>query len=384
MSSERTADWDPATEEVMRDQRAAFDVMRESCPVAYSDAFQWSVFRHEDIVRILRDHETFSNAVSEYKSVPNGMDPPEHTEYRRIIERYFSSERMQAFAPVCRQIASRLISQTLANQEIELMADFGRPFAARAQCAFLGWPAELAGVLAQWTTNNQRATHQRDRQALSDLAREFEEIIDTQLKARRHDSGTLQEDVTLELMNEQVRGRTLSNEETASILRNWTGGEVATLAASIGILVHFLAADISLQDELRSQPSLLPVAIDEILRIDGPLVLNRRMTTRAVELGGRSLEAGERLSLMWISGNRDPRAFPDPGAFRWDRDPKLNLLWGDGIHACPGAPLARLEMVTFLEELLKRTTRIRVSMDRLPTRAAYPGGGFSQVFVDID
>ena len=101
-------DWDPTAPEVLRDQRAAYDAMRRRCPVAYSEFLGWSLFRHEDVLRVLLDHETFSNAVSRHLSVPNGMDPPEHTAYRRLIEPFFSAEPVAAFEPVCREIAANL------------------------------------------------------------------------------------------------------------------------------------------------------------------------------------------------------------------------------------------------------------------------------------
>ena len=91
MNDQLEPDWDPRAEKVLRDPSAAYDEMRERCPVAYSDYLQWSLFRHEDITRVLNDHHTFSNVVSRHLSVPNGMDPPEHTAYRRLIESYFFS-----------------------------------------------------------------------------------------------------------------------------------------------------------------------------------------------------------------------------------------------------------------------------------------------------
>ncbi|MDW5375620.1 cytochrome P450 [Halomonas sp. HP20-15] len=88
---------------------------------------------------------------------------------------------------------------------------------------------------------------------------------------------------------------------------------------------------------MRSLPAwLLPAAIDEILRIDAPLMSNRRVTTCPVEIGGRRIEAGQRLILLWGSANRDEAVFGDPEEFRLDRDPSLNLLYGAGIHVCPG------------------------------------------------
>src|SRR5690242_17381377 len=104
MAKQHHQDWDPKSPDVQRDQRAAYDEMRRRCPVAYSDFMGWSLFRHEDVTRVILDHNTFSSAVSQHLSVPSGMDQPELTVYRRVIEPYFSEERMKAFEPVCRKI----------------------------------------------------------------------------------------------------------------------------------------------------------------------------------------------------------------------------------------------------------------------------------------
>src|SRR5690554_6174230 len=92
MNDTRQQDWDPRAEDVLNDQISAYDEMRHRCPVAFSDYLQWSLFRHADVMRVLEDHETFSNSASRHLSVPNAMDPPEHTRFRRIIEPYFRSE----------------------------------------------------------------------------------------------------------------------------------------------------------------------------------------------------------------------------------------------------------------------------------------------------
>lgn len=139
MNEDFEPDWDPRAENVIRDQGAMYDEMRERCPVAYSDYLQWSVFRHADVSRALNDHQTFSNATSQHLSVPNGMDPPEHTAYRRLIEPYFLPQRMAVFEPTCRAIVADLIRNTVAVGDVEVMADLALPFAVRVQCAFLGW-----------------------------------------------------------------------------------------------------------------------------------------------------------------------------------------------------------------------------------------------------
>lgn len=377
MNNATRTDWDPRSEEVSRDQRAAYDAMRERCPIAHSNLLQWSVFRHADVTRILNDPVTFSNAVSQHLSVPNGMDPPEQTEYRRVIDPYFSPQRMDAFEPTCRHISAELVQAALVSGEVELMADLALPFAVRVQCAFLGWPTHLHASLTRWTRKNHQATLAQDRQAMSAIALEFEALIDAMLEQRMQAGAQPQDDITTALMHEKVWGRPLSNEEIASILRTWTVGEIGSIAASIGILVHYLAQHPELQERLRTQPALLPAAIDEILRIQGPLVANRRITTCPVEIGGQKLEAGARLSLIWVSANRDGRVAQDPDTFSLERDPEDNLLYGTGIHVCPGAPLARMEMRVCLEELLQRTTHITPLADQPATNAQYPASGFA-------
>lgn len=382
MENEHQPDWDPRTEEVRRDQRAAYDKMRRTCPVAHSDFLGWSLFRHGDVMRALLDHETFSNAVSQHLSVPNGMDPPEHTVYRRIIEPYFSNERMQAFEPVCRKVAQGILRNQPKTGMVEVMSNIALPFAVRIQCAFLGWPESLHGTLIDWIRRSQEATLAQDRKALSEIALEFERIIDDLLESRRRPGAGPETDVTAALMHEKVWGRPLSNEEVASILRNWTAGEIGTISAAIGILLCYLAEHQELLSKLRADPALLPYSIDEILRMHGPLVANRRVTKRPIEVGGKRINAGERILLNWISANRDEEVFEEPDTFRFDRDQSKNLLYGAGIHVCPGAPLARLELRVFMEEFFANTKEFRLD-ERSLKRAVYPASGFASVSLRV-
>jgi cytochrome P450 len=370
-------DWDPRSEAVQRDQRAAYDEMRERCPVAYSDFLGWSLFRHEDILRVLNDPATFSNAVSRHLSVPDGMDPPEHTAFRRMIMPYFEPERVAAFEPQCREIAATLVQALQARDEVEFIDNFANGFAIRSQCASLGWPLDLCEPLRLWTAKNRQATFAEDRAAMAEIAREFEGYVQELLKIRRVAGDQASDDITSSLLRQRVQGRPLRDEEIVSVLRNWTVGEIGTISAALGILAHHLSEHPDLQQQLRTQPSLLPAAIEEILRIHGPLVANRRITTRAVEIGGRKIAAGERISLIWISANRDGRVFEDPATCRLDRDQTANLLYGAGIHVCPGAPLARMEMRVAVEELLAHTACMEPVPERPPTTAVYPGSGFA-------
>jgi cytochrome P450 len=375
------ADWDPRSPDVLRDQIAAYDEMRARCPVAYSEYLHWSVFKHADIVRILNDPTTFSNEVSAHRSVPNGMDPPVHTEYRRVIEPYFSPERMAAFEPVCKHLAERLVAELPADRDFEVMSELARDFALEAQAAFLDWPAELHEPLREWTHKNHEATLSGDRVATAAVALEFDRHIRSVLDERRRRRVTNADDVASRLLREQLGDRGLTDEEIVSILRNWTVGELATIAASVGILVQYLAAHADVAETVRERRDLLPAAIDEVLRIHPPLIASRRRATCPASVGQRFLLAGDRLTVMWASANRDEHVFGTPDGFRLDRDPADNLLYGAGIHVCPGAPLARLELRLLLQALLESNRRIVLSSERSPVPAVYPASGFSALWV---
>ncbi len=356
--------------------------MRQRCPVAHSAYLHWSVFGHADVVRVLHDHETFSNAVSTHVAVPNGMDPPQHTTFRRIVDAYFTPEAMHAFEPTCAVIARVLVAGLPAG-EADIITDLAEPFAQQVQCAFMGWPGSLHEPLRQWVKRNQHATLSGDREAMAGIALEFDGYIRAQLDARRKAGATAPDDATTRLLHEQVDGRPITDDEIVSIVRNWTVGELGTIAASVAILVHYLATHAGVQTHVRAHRADLPAAIDEILRIEAPLIANRRITACPVEIGGRSIGEQERVSIIWASANRDEQVFDDPDEFRLDRDPSLNLLYGAGIHDCPGAPLARLELRVLIEALLDATTHIEPIADHPPTRAQYPAGGFSGVVVSL-
>ncbi|MCZ7591090.1 MAG: cytochrome P450 [Kiritimatiellae bacterium] len=362
------------------DQYAEIDRDREEYGVKHSEQLGWAVMRHADVMQVLLDWQTFSSVVSNRLSVPAGMDPPAHTPFRKIIEPYFSPARVAEFEPSCRQLAHSLVKKMLERSEhAEIVGEFARPFAAHAQCDYLGWPNYMEEGLHRWGVRNRKAIREQNRETLVKSAEVFEYLIAEMLDDRRRERSGPDRDLTSRLMFEQVNDRQIKDEEIVSILRNWTAGEIGTIAAAVGIIAHFLAAHPDMQELLRSDFSKLPYAIDEILRITAPLTTNRRVTTRAVNLGGHEIGAKERITILWAGANRDPRVFEDPVNFRWDRDTTKNLLYGAGIHVCPGAPLARMELIVATEELLAQTKSLRFNPERPPVPAEFPDGGFASV-----
>lgn len=361
----------------------AYDQLRQRCPVMHDQQLHWALLKHADVLAVVKDHQTFSSVVSRHVSVPNGMDQPEHTTYRTLIEPYFNEKRMAAFEPICRQIAADLVKHAPKNQEFEFIADFARVYAVQVQCAFLGWPKSLYEPLNQWVRKNHQATLAQDRPAMSAIALEFDGFIRELLDKRRQADAQAPDDLTTALMRENVDGKVLPDDVIVSILRNWTVGELGTIAACVGILVKYLAQHPNLQQTVRNNLEILPPTIDEILRIHPPLIANRRVTTKEVTISGQTIPAGERLTLLWASANRDEDVFGDPDEFSLERDPALNLLYGEGIHICPGAPLARLVLRLVMEELFGQTARLALSEDSEPIHAKYPAGGFDSLSVKL-
>ena len=375
-------DWDPRDPSVLADQVAAYDRVRERSPLAYSGYLGWSVLRHEDALTVLGDHETFRSRVSTHVAIPNGMDPPEHTAYRAVVDRSFAPDRVRAFEPQLRTIAAEVVASALAaTGEIEVMSSIAERYAARAQCAYLGWPLKVADALCAWSSDSARATLTGDRAELARVADRFDAIIVGMLDRQRAAAPGGPATLTARLLEERVGDATLSDATLVSMLRNWTAGELGTIAAAVGIITAFLAPRPDLQRQLRTVPALRQPTMDEILRLEAPLVANRRRTTCPVTLQGRTVPADAPVTIIWPAVQRDPLAVPDPTEFRPDRDPRDNLLYGRGPHACPGEGLSRLELGLLLDELLRALPRFSLAPGREPVRAAYPAGGFNEVWI---
>lgn len=340
-----------------------------------------SFCRYAEVVGAALDHRLFSNVHSSRIAIPNGMDPPEHGKYRALVERFFSANDLQRFRNPLGHIAHEVWNKALALTPIEIMEDFALPFAAAAQCTYVGWPEGIGVRLLDWMRRQNEAARAEERSALDGLAQEFAEIVRQQLDLRRRPNRQ-EPDLTDRLMHEEVEGRRLDDYEIVSILRNWTVGELATMAAAVGIVVGFLAENHQIQRRLRARPEDLSYAIDECLRLQGPLYGSRRTVTTSEDFLGRQIRAGDRVTLRWDEANRDPSVFKSPEEFAWDRPSKLSLLYGKGIHFCPGAALARLELSTAIQTLLEKSTSFSSGSQR-PQGALAPSMGWCKFWITV-
>ena len=362
------------------DPRLVYDAWRQE-PLATDPQGRPVLCRHADVVAAATDPATYSSGVSRFLQVPNGLDGEAHREARRLLDPFFAPERMAALQPTLTSIAAALVSEPADGSTVYVVGGLGSVFAVRAQSAWLGWPPELEGELLAWMDDNHAATRSGDLTRTADVAARFNAIIGRLLEARR--GGDAPDDVTTELLGVRDRhGDPLSDEVLVSVLRNWTGGDLGSLALCTGVVAHYLAIHGELQEELRVADDLsLERAIDEMLRIDDPFVSNRRKTTAEVTLGGVPVAAGTPLILNWTAANRDPAVFGDPEDFDPEGNAEQNLVYGIGPHICPGRPLATLELRVLTRALLDRW---RWEPAAEPAeREQPPLGGFSRVPITV-
>jgi cytochrome P450 len=373
--------WEPLSAASLADQRDTYDRMRAACALARSPRGV-TLFRHADVIAAAMDFVTFSSAVSAHRQVPNSLDPPEHTVYRAAIDPFFTPERLRALEPRMRRIAREVVSALPRRTAVDAVTALGFPIAVRAQTDWLGWHGAEEALLA-WMAENREATRSADRARTAAVAAAFDDIVAAQVRRRRALGGAAPQDPTTELIDLRIGGRPLSDADIVSILRNWTAGDLGSIAAALGVVVHFLATHAEIQAALRADPHDLASAIDEMLRIDDPFLSNRRVVTRATQAAGFALEPGTRVYLNWTSANRDEAVFGDPDAYRPRENAANNLVYGAGIHVCPGRPLATLELVEATRSLLQLTSRVDLAPDAAAERDTYPTGGWRRVPVRL-
>lgn len=373
----------PTIDRSAADERALTDRLRQEHAVARTPKGEWVLLRHEDVVAAAEDDRRFSSAVSAHLQIPNGLDGTEHEQARRLIDAYLSGEALEPFVPRFATVAQELVAQLPRQEPVEIVGGLGTRFAVRAMTQWLGWDPEMESDLVAWMAANHEATRSGDRQRTDLVAQEFDEMIREVLAIRRR-PGSVHDDVTATLMADRTLGRELTDEELVSILRNWTGGDLGSMALCVGVVVDFLARHPEIQSKLRS-PEItadqVDAIIDEILRIDDPFVSNRRRTTCPVTVSGVDIPSGEIVRLHWTSANRDEHRFGDPSEFNPDQNRDHNLVYGVGRHACPGRLLSTLELRCMVNALMAGTTLISPVPHRVNEREITPVGGYRQVWV---
>ncbi|GAA3912223.1 cytochrome P450 [Microbacterium invictum] len=305
--------------------------------------------RHADVVAAAHDPETFSAAVSQHLQIPNGLDGAPHAAARRFIDPFFTDHELDGYMPGFERIAEDLVASLASSDSFDAVADLGARFAVRAQSHWLGWTARLEDTLLEWVADNRAATRSGDKTRTTEVAARFDGIIRALLAERRAEP---HDDLTTRLtVLTKSDGTLLTDPELVSILRNWTGGDLSSIALCAGVVVAGLMAAPQLAARVRAASDAeVDAIVDELLRRDDPFVSNRRRATRDTSVGGCPIAAGQVVVLDWREANTDPEVFGsefDAAAHADD-----NLVYGTGPHVCPGRPLAARELRVLVRAVL--------------------------------
>lgn len=380
---------------------AALEASPGECPVVRLADGTWAVRGHAEVLAVATAPETFSSAARRHLHVPNGMDGEEHRRFRAVVDRHLADDRIGPLAPMIRAIteecAGDLVTAAGAQGgQAEAVLDYGRRVAVRVQSRWLGWPSRLEAELVGWIEDNIEATRSGQAARTAAVAEQFDRIVREIVQDRREREAageTLPDDPTTRLLHDRVEDpsapggtRPLSDPELVSMLRNWTSGDLGSIAASIGVVVHHVARHPERQADLRAlaqdedeHAETLDAAVDEMLRIDDPFPSNRRLAVRATELAGYAVPELTPIAVNWTAANRDERVFGDPDAYRPAENRAANIVYGAGPHVCPGRLLSTLQIRGALTALLRASTSIALHPDRPAAREPFPSRGFDDV-----
>lgn len=339
---------------------AWFQSMRQTSPVHYAaDYDSWHVFRYADVQQVLQDYTTFSSDMSSrmgaeasgliQSSIIN-YDPPRHRLMRSLVTKAFTPKAVAAMAPRIQMLTEQLLDAVAERGRMDVIGDLAYPLPVIVIAELLGVPAEDRDRFKRWSdviVGSEQHQHQ-----MTDMRHEVGEYFLRVVEQRRREPGS---DLISALLAAEVDGEKLSVRELLGfcVLLLVAGNETTTNL--IGNAVYSFTDQPDTLPRLIESPSLLPGAIEEVLRYRSPVhVLPHRFARVDTELGGQQIRAGQQV-LVWLgSANRDESVFPDAERFILDRTPNAHIAFGAGIHFCIGATLARLEARTALSALLVR------------------------------
>ena len=294
-------------------------------------------------------------------------DPPDHKIHREAVFSELVAQRMAALEPEIAEVATRCVNQAVEEGEVDFMAAVANVVPITLVSSLIGFRgSDLDELLRNAFDGTSLVGGRLTLPELEGLMRRVAEIgtwIVAQLETARQEPS---EDI-LGAIARAMEADVLDVGEACIILQTLlsAGGESTT--SLLGNSVRLLAEHHDVQSTLREQPDLIPVFVEEALRLESPFRFLFRSTAKDTQLGDVPIAAGSTVLLFWGAANRDPAAFPDPDAIDLHRRlPRRHVAFGRGIHHCVGAPLARLEGQVVLKCLLERTSSIELDPDRSP------------------
>lgn len=333
----------------------------------------WSVFRHADIHRISHDSETFSSArggvyINPDQVVPLDvmrtmmlvMDPPQHTRYRKILAKVFTPASVAKLEEGIRARVTRTIDKFIETGSCDFVSDVAVPIPLGVLMELMGVPEDDMQTWFDWTERIEKAVRVSESSAALDVFGEMGGYLAQQIE--RQTTEAVEDSLVMRLRNAEVDGEQLNELEIVAVfgLLAFAGNDTTRNTTATGLLT-LLNHPEALQ-ELYADPSLLPGAIEEILRWTTVVQWFARTATRDVEVGGKAIAEGDKIVMWYGSGSRDEAVFADADTFDIHRPkPDHQAFGGGGRHFCLGASLARLELRVTFEEILRRMKDIELA-----------------------
>ena len=350
-----------------------FEWLRREDPLHWHDEPHgpgfWVLTRYADVVAVNRDAHTFSShrggallptmepeQLAQQQLMMLNMDPPQHTRLRKLVNKGFTPRMVSALEPHIREVANQIIDQVIEKGECDFVTDIAAEMPLQVIAELLGWPVDERHQLFEWSNrmvgsnDPEYAVTQEDAQG---AATELFMAANALAEKRRSDP---RDDIVTRLLEAEVEGEKLTEMDFDLFVMLLA---VAGNETTRNLVSHAQVALMENPDQrqkLVDDPSLIPTAVEEMLRWGSPVMHFRRTATRDVEMHGKTIAENDKVSIWYISANRDDAVFEDPYRFDVTRHPNEHIAFGGGgPHFCLGANLARLEIRVMFEELLRRT-----------------------------
>ncbi len=370
--------WDPLTPELRDDPYPLWKRLRDEAPVYYNDRHDfWALSRFADIEAAHKDHATFSSnhgttlETMSPEPVDTGMiiwlDPPKHTILRKLVSRAFTTRRVSMLEKRIREVCARLLDSQVGADHFDYVQDFSAILPPTIISSLLGVPEQDEEHLRHLVDEvfhieeGVGMANPVSMNALVSLGAYLGEQFAERRQSPRDDVFT--DLVQAEITDEQGQERRLTDEELSGFGVLLFSAGTETVARHLGWVASVLDAYPDQRAELAADLSLVPNAVEEILRFEPPSPVNARWTTSDVSLHGVTIPANSRVILITGSAGRDERRYTNPDTVDIRRRVDLHLTLGYGIHFCLGAALARMEGRIGLEETLKRWPKWTIDRD---------------------
>ena len=348
------------------------------CKVKPGD--MWAVSRYADIKYLLANPAIFSSRAlalpyesdwfSEECRNPRligTQDPPEHGQYRGVINRAFINSAIEYLIPLMKSTAEKLLSRFEDADGVNFVEEFSYPYIGKIITEIVGvGDKQSLTDLREWVALEGRISLSKPS---DEYIKAFEKATLRQskyfLEAAQDRREMPQDDLVTHLVNARVKGEKLTDKELCGMLSLLVAAGFVTTIQMLNHGIMMFSQRPDLVAELRESPELIPAFIEELMRFRPAVIATARIALRPVELGGASIEKGDLILALLTSAGRDPEKFDDPNTFNLHRrGVKQHLSFGHGIHTCTGAPLARLELKIAFEVLLKRFSRFDCPADK--------------------